>query len=134
MTTNNFFSKLFSPKKTGTANLKSVVITGSSGLVGTALVSALQGRYKVNCVSTKEGKFDVTAFEGAEAVIHLSGENIASGDGPLAILGRWSPKKKLAILNSRVAGTQLVVETISKLKGQKPKVLICASAVGYYGY
>lgn len=129
---NNFLTNIF-PFKKDSVSKKSVAITGSSGLIGSALVIALSTRYQINCVSTKDGKFDPQAFDGVDAVINLAGENIASGDGLLAILGRWSAEKKKKILDSRVEGTQLVVNTISKLK-TKPKVMISASAVGYYGY
>ena len=66
-----------------------------------------------------------------EAVIHLAGENIASGsfEGPFNVLGRWSDAKKNKIFDSRVTGTKLLVDTLLQLK-KKPKVLISSSATG----
>jgi len=62
--------------------------------------------------------------EGFDAVIHLAGESIASD--------RWTEAKKRAIRDSRVIGTRLVSEAIARMK-KPPQVLICASAIGYYG-
>ncbi len=58
-----------------------------------------------------------------DAVIHLAGENIA---------GRWTNSLKKKIRDSRVQGTQLISRTLAGLQ-TKPKVLVCASAIGYYG-
>lgn len=63
-------------------------------------------------------------LEGADAVVNLAGENIASS--------RWTQKKKEAILDSRVLSTRLITETIGRLR-EKPKVLFNASAIGIYG-
>src|SRR5207247_1734573 len=63
-------------------------------------------------------------LEGIDAVVHLAGESVAGL--------RWTDEKKKAIRDSRVLGTRNVVDTISKLK-QKPKVLVAASAIGFYG-
>jgi hypothetical protein len=57
-------------------------------------------------------------------VVHLAGENIASG--------RWTAEKKAKIRDSRVDGTRLLSDSLAGLK-QLPKVLVCASAIGYYG-
>ena len=78
------------------------------------------------------GRIDASALEGAHAIVHLAGENIGSGDGPLAFIGRWSDQKKLSIMRSRQLGTRLLAETAAGLK-QPPKVFISASGVGYYG-
>jgi len=138
--------------------LKTVAVTGSTGLVGKALCQRLseQGvtvrRFTTGqlppaaSVGTKEewykwdstrGVIDPNAFANCDCVIHLAGENIASGsfESPLAVLGSWTENKKAKILNSRVDGTRLVVETINKMAiNSRPKVLVTASAVGYYGY
>ncbi len=71
-----------------------------------------------------KGEIDTEKLEGFDAVVHLAGENIADG--------RWNDAKKKRILDSRVKGTRLLTEALAKLK-QKPKVLVCASAIGYYG-
>ncbi len=127
--------------------LKTVAITGASGLIGTALSEVFQSNgIQVIKISTKKSgngylQWDpsrgyienIDSLNGVDAVIHLAGENVASGDGPLAFLGTWTEQKKSKILRSRVLGTQLIADTILKLK-RKPKVFISASAVGYYGY
>jgi len=125
--------------------LESVAITGASGLIGTALAQRLRDDgVRVARISSSPGEgvsvwdpeagvLDPSALEGVDAVVHLAGENVASGEGPLAAIGRWSDSKKDKILRSREQGTRLVVDTIAKLE-RKPSVLVCASGVGYYGY
>lgn len=71
-------------------------------------------------------------LEGVDAVINLAGENIGSGEGPLAAIGRWSPSKKEKILSSRVNSIRLLAATFESLK-KKPKVFLTASAIGFYG-
>jgi uncharacterized protein (TIGR01777 family) len=63
------------------------------------------------------------SVSGFDAVIHLAGESI---------VGRWNPKKKAAIRDSRVLGTRYLAEALAKAK-QPPSVLVPASAIGYYG-
>jgi len=70
------------------------------------------------------GEIDAAALEGIDAAVHLAGENISEG--------RWTDDKKKRILDSRVNGTTLLSETLAGLKN-KPRVLISASAIGYYG-
>jgi hypothetical protein len=70
------------------------------------------------------GVLDPRPLEGLDAVIHLAGESIAAG--------RWTPQIKDRILRSRVVGTHLLAERLGALT-RKPEVLICASAVGFYG-
>lgn len=116
-----------------------ILITGSSGLVGTSLVSFL---VKNNCevfrlvrnnIQKKEntifwypdyGILDKDCLEGFDVIIHLAGESIAGF--------RWTEKKKRKIYNSRINSTKLLVEKVTNLV-KRPKVLICASAIGYYG-
>ena len=69
------------------------------------------------------GAVDLAQLEGCDAVVHLAGESIA---------GRWTPAKKSRILNSRVQGTMTIAAALARLQ-QKPKVLVSASAIGYYG-
>ena len=64
------------------------------------------------------------ALEGADAVVHLAGENIAAG--------RWTAERKRRILESRRLGTRLLASSLSRLSAP-PRVLISASAIGYYG-
>jgi len=131
-------------------NIKRVAISGSSGLVGSTLRKKLEEQNIVVLPITRkplntntnqdyilwdiqQGTIESNKLEGIDAVVHLAGEGVASGQGPLAILGRWDGTKKQDIFNSRVSGTKLLVSALGKLKS-KPKVFISASAVGYYPY
>jgi uncharacterized protein (TIGR01777 family) len=69
-------------------------------------------------------EFDPTALEGIDAMIHLAGENISEG--------RWNAERKQRILESRVQGTRALCRALSRMR-TPPRVLISASAVGYYG-
>jgi len=99
-----------------------ILITGSSGLIGSKLVSFLKAeRHEVvryNRMATRPA-----IEEGLDAVVHLAGEPIA---------GRWTAKKKGRIRQSRVDGTRQLCETLAKLE-RPPRVLVSASAIGYYG-
>lgn len=116
-----------------------ILITGSSGLIGSALVPFLRKRghqvkkltRKAGALSDDELAWDPSQpvayrseFEGYDAVINLAGESIASG--------RWTEEKKRKIRDSRVHGTRVLCETLGLLK-TPPKVLINGSAMGYYG-
>lgn len=115
-----------------------ILITGVSGLIGTALQKSFSEKgYEMLLASRSEPKdeshiqWDVeTGFadperlEGIDAVVHLAGESVSGL--------RWTEAKKKEIRDSRVLGTRNVVEAISKLK-EKPKVLVSASAIGFYG-
>ena len=70
------------------------------------------------------GEPPAAAFEGVDAIFHLAGEPLAEG--------RWTVAKKQRIRDSRVLGTQRLVDLLGRL-GQRPRVLVAASAVGYYG-
>ena len=70
------------------------------------------------------GTINLAGLEGFDAVVHLAGENIASG--------RWTPARKEKISQSRVNGTRLLAEALAKLQ-HPPKVLVSASAIGFYG-
>ena len=115
-----------------------VAISGASGLIGTALrasltsdgheVVALTRRASLPPLETiswdvDKGRFDASGLEGVDAVIHLAGEPVAK---------RWNQARKTAILQSRVRGTKLLVEGLKSLKNP-PKLLLSASAVGFYG-
>ena len=67
---------------------------------------------------------DISRLEGMDAVVHLAGESLGKG--------RWSRRKKSRIYSSRVDGTRFLCESLAKLE-QAPKVIVSASAVGYYG-
>jgi uncharacterized protein (TIGR01777 family) len=113
-----------------------ILVTGASGLVGSALVPALSaaGHTVVRAVrgspvpgevawDPAAGRMDAASLEGTDAVVHLAGENIA---------GRWTKEKKERIRASRVDGTSLVARAIAATK-TRPRVLVAASAVGWYG-
>ena len=115
-----------------------ILVTGSNGLIGHALLADLSanGHNVVTLTRSKAhatgrhilwdpiaGVIDKDDLEDFEAVIHLAGESI---------LGRWTPNKKTRILESRAKGTRLLCETLGQLRN-RPRVLVSASAVGYYG-
>jgi uncharacterized protein (TIGR01777 family) len=114
-----------------------ILVTGARGLVGSFLVPYLQNQgHKVTRLvrnSAQSGdiswdpeskKIDKLKLEGFDGVIHLAGDNIASG--------RWTEAKKAEIKRSRVEGTRFLCETLASLE-RPPSVLISASAIGYYG-
>ncbi len=124
-----------------------VVVTGATGTIGRALVSALLARgEEVVALSREAGRArralgsevephawpaptesppPEAALAGADAVVHLLGEPIAQ---------RWTDESKEAIRESRVASTRCLVEGLSALPaGERPRTLISQSAVGYYG-
>ncbi|MDL4771224.1 MULTISPECIES: TIGR01777 family oxidoreductase [Thermomonosporaceae] len=114
-----------------------VTLTGSSGLIGTALVRALRadGHEVVRLVRRDpagpdearwdpSGDVDPAALDGADAVVHLAGAGI--GDK------RWTPEYKRRIRDSRVRGTRTLAAAIAAA-GRPPGVLVSGSAVGFYG-
>jgi len=115
-----------------------IAVTGSSGLIGTALLARLRDEghqvsrlvrrpsYAADEISWDPvaGTVDLAALEGTEAVVHLAGAGV--GDH------RWTPAYKAEILRSRVLGTQTIARAITELK-QPPHVLVSGSAIGWYG-
>jgi uncharacterized protein (TIGR01777 family) len=114
-----------------------VAVSGSSGLIGTALCAALEGaghevvrlvrRAPANAGETQWDIASRTVDEGAlqdvGAIVNLAGENIGQ---------RWTATTRRRAWESRVDGTLLLAETAARLPGRP--VVACASAVGYYGY
>ena len=100
-----------------------IAITGSHGLIGSALLSRLEGEGHT-VVRVARGAFDPAQLEGLDAIVHLAGAGI--GDH------RWSDSYKAEILGSRVQGTTMLAKTIHDLQS-KPRVLLSGSAVGWYG-
>ncbi len=115
-----------------------VVVSGSRGLVGSALVPLLTtGGHRVTRLVRRatagpdeaawdpmRRQMDASRLDGADAVVHLAGENIAAG--------RWTPARKAEIRRSRVDGTRNLCEVLARLP-RPPKVLVSASAIGLYG-
>jgi uncharacterized protein (TIGR01777 family) len=114
-----------------------IAITGASGLIGSHLLPTLsaQGDEVTRLVRHPAGNGEVTwnpqqesldlsALDGFDGVIHLAGENIASS--------RWTTSMKGRIRESRVRGTHALSSGLARL-ATPPKVLIAASAIGYYG-
>src|SRR5215207_7410265 len=98
-----------------------ILVSGSHGLVGEALIELLtsDGHEVVRLA-----RGDYSHLEGFDVLVHLAGESIASG--------RWTDEKKRAIRESRVKGTSLLSESLSRLS-QPPSLFLSASAIGYYG-
>ncbi len=121
-----------------------VIITGATGFIGTALCRELGRDYEVialsrNAEGTRQSLGSMAKVvqwdartpagwdreaDGAHAIINLAGENLASG--------RWNQARKSRILQSRLDAAKAVVEAVKRVHN-KPKVVILASAIGYYG-
>jgi uncharacterized protein (TIGR01777 family) len=120
-----------------------VLITGSSGLIGSALVPFLTSEgnsvtrlLRSPASSKSSGGSEIIwnpggpsaaspKLEGFDAVVHLAGENIAEG--------RWTEAKKARIRESRTKPTRALSEALAKLSNP-PRTLVSASAVGFYGH
>lgn len=117
-------------------NIKRVAVTGSSGLIGSALVARLKSDgYQVQKIVRRatrnheevrwdpiKGEIDLDALDGVDAVFHLAGAGV--GDK------RWSASYRSEILNSRLLGTTTIANACQQLQTD---VFISASAIGYYG-
>lgn len=115
-----------------------VLVSGASGLIGTALQQRLQSEgHQVRRLvrrparSTEEISWDperdilpALELEGLDAVVHLAGENVAAG--------RWTNARMTAIRDSRIKGTGLLATRLAGL-ARPPRVLVGASAIGTYG-
>lgn len=121
--------------------MQRVLISGSSGLIGRALSDSLRssgvqvmslvrpgsggpGPPRAVAWDPRSDQIDAAALEGFDAVVHLAGENVVSG--------RWTDDKKHRIVTSRVGGTQLLARALAATSA-RPRVLVAASAVGFYG-
>ena len=123
-----------------------VLIAGATGFVGRALVHALMERGDQRVALTRDserarialpglvhahawdplaGPPPAEVFEGVDAVVNLMGESV---------VGRWTQRKKRAILESREAATRNLVLGMRNAAGAVPRTLVSASAVGYYGH
>jgi uncharacterized protein len=115
-----------------------VAVTGSSGLIGSALCTYItqKGHEVLRIVrkktstaqdifwNTENGKLEEEKLEGVDAIVHLAGESIASS--------RWTEAQKAKIRSSRIDGTKQLADAISKL-AKPPKVVVSGSAIGFYG-
>ncbi len=116
-----------------------ILVSGSNGLVGSALVRRLTGggHYVVRLVrrdpdrsrgdllwDPAAGKIERAGMENLDAVVHLAGESI---------LGLWTRAKKQRIHQSRVQATGFLMEALAGLN-QRPRAIVSASAIGYYGH
>ncbi|HYW42979.1 MAG TPA: TIGR01777 family oxidoreductase [Bryobacteraceae bacterium] len=118
-----------------------ITISGASGLIGRRLMKALMNdKHSIHVLSRHagtnlppgvrisvwdppKGEPPADSLREADAIIHLAGEPVAQ---------RWTAHAKQSIRDSRVAGTRNLVQALAKL-AQRPPMLVCASAVGYYG-
>ena len=120
--------------------LRRILLSGSSGLIGSALrgaareqgmeVTALVRRHRLvgpGAVYWNPAKPEATVhaveLEGFDAVVHLSGANVAR---------RWTEEYRREIVESRVTSTRMLCESLAQVR-RRPRVLLCASAVGIYG-
>lgn len=115
-----------------------IAVTGSSGFIGTALLSALRGAgHRVRRVvrrapshpdelrwDPEAGTIDVSGLAGVQAVVNLAGEGITTR--------RWTAAQKQRIRQSRIDSTRLIARTVAELE-PRPAVLISGSGVDYYG-
>jgi uncharacterized protein (TIGR01777 family) len=120
-----------------------VIITGATGFIGRALAEELaQGDYEIVALSRNpqiKSELNKISYiewdaknpngwtdyvDGAYAVVNLTGENISAG--------RWTRKRKEEILQSRLNAGKAIVEAVKRVK-RKPKVIVQASAIGFYG-
>jgi hypothetical protein len=114
-----------------------VLVSGASGLVGSALVPFLTtGGHRVTRLvrghvrdaaarwDPAAGTIDLKDLDAVDAVVHLAGENVAAG--------RWSAARKRRIQDSRARGTQVLCAALARLP-RPPRVLVSASATGFYG-
>lgn len=115
-----------------------VAISGASGLLGSALSTSLRAdghnvlRFVRGGITGNDeigwdpeaGRIDAPALEGLDAVVHLAGEGIGER--------RWTPEQKRRIVDSRVKGTSALAAAVAS-REHKPRVLVSASAIGYYG-
>ena len=117
-----------------------VAVTGSSGLIGSALCGRLEGLgHEVTRVVRhpssdgnqdrrlgilKGDTIDAQSFEGLDGVVHLAGAGVADR--------RWTAARKQVVLESRTRSTALLSRTLVTLKNP-PRVLVSGSAIGFYG-
>ncbi len=121
-----------------------ILLAGGTGFIGRALTEALTARGDRVTLLTRSAASAASAPAGTRAVVwdgRASGDWIGTADGADAVVnlsgesvagGRWTPARKLALIKSRVDSTRALVAAISQAS-RRPRVLVNASAVGYYG-
>jgi uncharacterized protein (TIGR01777 family) len=116
-----------------------ILVSGASGMIGSAVLAALKsGGARIARLSRPgacpDPNFELIPWNPAQpidpdvvsrfdAVIHLAGESV---------FGRWTEQKKASIRNSRIPATGNLAQALAQAK-VKPRVFLCASAIGYYG-
>lgn len=118
------------------ARARHILVAGASGMIGRALIPyLLQAGHRVTTLSRQPagpdsrtwdpaaGRIDLAGLDPIDAVIHLAGENVASG--------RWTQARRNRILSSRVDGTRLLAETLAAMT-PRPAAMICASGISGY--
>ncbi|AEL25782.1 TIGR01777 family oxidoreductase [Cyclobacterium marinum] len=120
--------------------MQNILITGGSGLVGSSITKTLEAEGKaVAWLSRspkkyaqksfywdpKKGEIDDKAIDWADAIIHLAGAGVAEK--------KWTEQRKKVILKSRLDSSNLLYEALKKAEN-KPKAVVCSSAVGFYGF
>jgi NAD dependent epimerase/dehydratase family enzyme len=117
-----------------------IAITGATGMIGSRLVDFFVGKGCAVTVFTRNSSYqhpgvsvavwdpalsyiEAEDLEGFDVIIHLAGSNIVTN---------WSARHKKEILDSRVASTKLLCESLTQA-ASGPKLFICASAIGFYG-
>jgi hypothetical protein len=115
-----------------------IVVSGSSGLVGSAVVDYFNGQGdQITRLVRRDARgpaeiawhpdgppLEAARLEGFDAIVHLAGESLSDG--------RWNAAKKARIRQSRVEGTQRLCQSLAGTNA-RPKVLVSASAIGFYG-
>jgi uncharacterized protein len=116
-----------------------ILISGATGLVGTALTKAFRAEghtvghfVRPGAVASSDdvawdpvtANVNLAAMEAADVVIHLSGASIGNG--------RWTAARKAILRSSRIDSTRLMVDAMARLR-RKPRAFLCASAIGFYG-
>jgi hypothetical protein len=121
--------------------MKTILITGGTGLIGSHLIPLLkEAGFRIHVLSrssnpidycdavftwnVNRGEIDERAFEGVTHIVHLAGEGIADG--------RWTESRMKSIISSRVKSAELISEVLQK-RNQRIDVFVSGSAVGWYG-
>lgn len=102
-----------------------ITVTGATGFIGKRVAQALLAAgHNIHALGRKQStELPAESLAEADAVIHLAGEPVAQ---------RWTPEAKQRIRSSRVDGTRNLVDALAK-QSRRPRVMVCASAIGYYG-